>query len=102
MWSFYFDSLGFNSLSPAMFAGSTKAIKLKAITCVIVDDESPARSLPEDNIRKFAYLQLIGQEKNAAEALVPLARESVDLMFLNIQMHGLTGLECWHPCAASG
>jgi two-component system, LytTR family, response regulator len=63
------------------------------MTCIIVDDESPARVLLEDNIRKFPYLELIGQARNAAEAMVLLAREKVDLMFLDIQMPGLTGLE---------
>jgi DNA-binding LytR/AlgR family response regulator len=63
------------------------------MTCIIVDDESPARALLEDNIRKFPYLELIGQARNAAEAMVLLAREKVDLMFLDIQMPGLTGLE---------
>ena len=63
------------------------------MNCVIVDDELPARDLLEDNIRQFPYLHLIGQAKSAAEALTLLARENVDLLFLDIQMPGLTGLE---------
>jgi len=63
------------------------------MNCVIVDDERPARELLEDNIRQFPYLTLVGQAKTAAEALTLLARESVDLLFLDIRMPGLTGLE---------
>jgi two-component system LytT family response regulator len=63
------------------------------MNCIIVDDELPARELLADNIRQFTYLNLLGQARNAAEALVLLAREKVDLMFLDIQMPGLTGLE---------
>src|SRR5882762_758639 len=63
------------------------------MNCVIVDDELPARELLEDNIRQFPYLNLVGQAKSAAEALTLLARENVDLLFLDIQMPGLTDLE---------
>ena len=63
------------------------------MNCVIVDDERPARELLEDNIRQFPYLTLVGQAKTAAEALTLLARESVDLLFLDVRMPGLTGLE---------
>lgn len=63
------------------------------MNCIIVDDELPARELLEDNIRQFPYLTLLGQARNAAEAMVLLAREKVDLLFLDIQMPGLTGLE---------
>jgi len=63
------------------------------MNCIIVDDEMPSRELLEDNIRRFPYLNLIGEARNAAEAMVLLAREKVDLMFLDIQMPDLTGLE---------
>lgn len=61
--------------------------------CVIVDDELPARQLLEDYIRQFPYLELVGQAKTAAEAMTLLARGNVDLLFLDIQMPDLTGLE---------
>jgi DNA-binding LytR/AlgR family response regulator len=63
------------------------------MNCIIVDDERPARELLEDNIRQFPFLTLIGQARTAAEALTLLTRENVDLLFLDIRMPGLTGLE---------
>jgi two-component system LytT family response regulator len=63
------------------------------MNCIIVDDESWARELLEDNIRQFPNLHLVGRAKSAAEAMVLLAQGDVDLMFLDIQMPGLTGLD---------
>jgi DNA-binding LytR/AlgR family response regulator len=63
------------------------------MNCIIVDDELWARELLEDNIRQLPFLTLVGQAKNATEAMTLLAQENVDLMFLDIQMPGLTGME---------
>jgi len=63
------------------------------MNCLIVDDELPARELLEDNIRQVPYLNLIGQARNATEALGLLNSHDVDLMFLDIQMPGITGLD---------
>lgn len=63
------------------------------MNCIIVDDELPARELLEDNIKQVPYLKLIGQARNAAEALKILNEHDVDLVFLDIQMPGITGLD---------
>ena len=63
------------------------------MNCIIVDDELWARELLEDNIRQFPFLTLVGQAKNATEAMALLVQENIDLMFLDIQMPGLTGIE---------
>lgn len=63
------------------------------MNCLIVDDELPARELLEDNIRQLPTLQLVGVARNATEALAFLDKGNVDLLFLDIQMPGLTGLD---------
>jgi DNA-binding LytR/AlgR family response regulator len=61
--------------------------------CIAVDDEGPALYLIEDNIRRVPFLHLVKCCKNAYDAMVILQQESIDLMFLDIEMPGITGLE---------
>jgi len=61
--------------------------------CIIVDDEPLAREGIELNIQDVQYLDLIGQFSNAMAANDFLAKNDVDLMFLDIQMPGITGLD---------
>ncbi|MDN5202389.1 LytTR family DNA-binding domain-containing protein [Fulvivirgaceae bacterium BMA10] len=61
--------------------------------CVIVDDEFPARELLSDFIHKVPQLELVGSCKNPVEAMEVLHQQQVDLMFLDIQMPELTGVE---------
>ncbi|MGC3947542.1 MAG: response regulator, partial [Chryseolinea sp.] len=61
--------------------------------CLAVDDESLALDLLEDNIRKIPYLTLVKRCKNAFEAQEVLSREPIDLIFLDIQMPGISGVQ---------
>ncbi len=61
--------------------------------CLAVDDESLALDLLEDNIRKIPFLTLVKRGKNAVEAQEVLLREPIDLIFLDIQMPGITGIQ---------
>lgn len=63
------------------------------ISCLIVDDEPMALNLIESYVTKTPFLELKGKCRNAFEALEKLHETSVDLLFLDIQMPQLNGLE---------
>jgi len=63
------------------------------IKCLAVDDETLALDLLEDNISKVPFLKLVKRCKNAFEAIEILQKEKIDLIFLDIQMPGITGIQ---------
>jgi two-component system, LytTR family, response regulator len=63
------------------------------ISCLIADDEPLAVQLLEDYIRQTDFLQLSHKCYNAMEALRFLKTNAVDLLFLDINMPKLTGME---------
>lgn len=63
------------------------------LKCLIVDDESLARKLIEENIHQIPFLELAGMCKNPFEAMQFLQEHEVDLMFLDIQMPGMLGTQ---------
>ena len=63
------------------------------INCIAVDDEPLALELLEDNISKLPYLKLVGSFDNAIDAMKAVQEQKIDLIFLDIQMPGLTGLQ---------
>jgi len=63
------------------------------ITCSIVDDEPMALNLVESYVEKTPFLDLKNKFSSAIEAMEVLKNNPVDLLFLDIQMPDLTGIE---------
>ena len=63
------------------------------ITCAIIDDEPLAAGLLESYARKTPYLQLVGTYNSAILAMKDLRDNPVQLLFLDIQMPELSGVE---------
>lgn len=63
------------------------------LTCAIIDDEPLAVSLLESYVNKTPFLSLTGKFNSALEALSELSSQPVDLLFLDIQMPELNGME---------
>ena len=66
---------------------------MNKIKCLVVDDEELARTLLENYISKLPHLELVTKCKNPLEAMSVLQDHEVDLLFLDIQMPELTGVE---------
>ncbi|MDR1202875.1 MAG: LytTR family DNA-binding domain-containing protein [Tannerellaceae bacterium] len=63
------------------------------LTCAIIDDEPLAVSLLESYVNKTPFLKLSATYHSAVDALAELEREAVELLFLDIQMPELNGME---------
>ncbi|NVM66672.1 DNA-binding LytR/AlgR family response regulator [Mucilaginibacter sp. SG538B] len=65
----------------------------KNYNCLIVDDEPLAREVLRRYINQIPMLNLIGECGNAVQAISILKQQHIDLLFLNIQMPQITGLD---------
>ncbi|HET8859980.1 LytTR family DNA-binding domain-containing protein [Marivirga sp.] len=65
---------------------------MKIWKCIIADDEPLARELISDYVAKVPFLELKGVFTNAWEVRDFLQKNSVDLLFIDIEMPGLDGL----------
>jgi DNA-binding LytR/AlgR family response regulator len=63
------------------------------MNCIIVDDEPLAIDLLDDFISRIPFLSLAGKCKNAFEAIQTINTKSVDLIFLDIQMPNISGIQ---------
>ena len=66
---------------------------MKVIKCLIVDDEPPAIRLIEKYLSRVPFLELISSTTNALTALSLIEEGGIDLVFMDIQMPDLTGLQ---------
>lgn len=63
------------------------------IECLVVDDEPLAASLISSYVERTPFLHLVGQTHSAESALEILSASQIDLIFLDIRMPGLSGMQ---------
>ncbi len=61
--------------------------------CLIVDDENLAIDVIKKHVERIPFLELVTTTTSAFQAIDIIEREKIDLLFLDIQMPELTGLE---------
>lgn len=66
---------------------------MKKINVLIADDEAPALSLVKSYVLKQPGLVLVSECKNGTEVMEALRNNEIDLLFLDIQMPGMNGIE---------
>lgn len=62
------------------------------IKCIIVEDETLAQQVLQSYLQEIDKLELVAICNNAPEAIEILNKQEIDLMFLDIQLPGMTGL----------
>lgn len=65
-------------------------MKLK---CIIIDDEPVARKILQEFIEEIDYLDLVGQAENPLKAMSLINDNNIDLIFLDINMPKINGIE---------
>ena len=66
---------------------------MKELRCLIVDDEELARRLVRAYCARMPDLRVVGEAVNPVDALAVLREREVDVLFLDIQMPQMTGLD---------
>src|ERR1700744_758526 len=83
-----------NSLKTLYSHVSKKIVSfMPMIRCLVVDDEPLALHIVEDYISKVPFLQLVKATTNPIEALTIVQQGDADLVFLDVQMPELTGIQ---------
>jgi DNA-binding LytR/AlgR family response regulator len=63
------------------------------LKCIIVEDEVLAQDVLKSHLGRLGSLELVGIYRNALEAEAALSNREVDIMFLDIRLPGMTGLQ---------
>ncbi|WP_299289547.1 LytTR family DNA-binding domain-containing protein [uncultured Mucilaginibacter sp.] len=70
------------------------------IRCLAVDDEAYATKIIADYIAKIPFLELVGTTTSAITALTQVQQGDIDMVFLDIQMPDLTGIQFLKLCGS--
>lgn len=60
---------------------------------VIIDDEAPARSLLKEYLSTYPSMVIVGEANNGVDAIKIIEEFKPDIVFLDVQMPGMTGLQ---------
>lgn len=63
------------------------------LRALVVDDEQPARARLTALLQELGQVEVVGEARTAAEALEKLGELSVNLLYLDVRMPGMSGLE---------
>jgi two-component system LytT family response regulator len=63
------------------------------LKCIIAEDEPLAMERARQYIQRVAFLELVGEFENSMDTLVYLQNNTVDLLFLDINMGALSGIQ---------
>jgi two-component system LytT family response regulator len=72
------------------------------IRTIVVDDEAPARARIRQLLKQQPDFSLVAECANGSQALQTIQKEKPDLVFLDVQMPRLSGLEVCRELAANG
>jgi two-component system LytT family response regulator len=62
-------------------------------TCIIVDDEKLARDLLKEYLENYPEIEILGEADQGTEAVEKIDKLKPDLVFLDVQMPGMTGFD---------
>jgi DNA-binding LytR/AlgR family response regulator len=64
----------------------------KSVSCIIVDDETMAREIIASHLSKIDAIEVVAECKNAIEAFNYISKNTIDLVFLDINMPEISGI----------
>lgn len=64
-----------------------------ATTCIIVDDEKLARDLLKEYLENYPDIEILGEADQGTEAVEKIDKLKPDIVFLDVQMPGMTGFD---------
>src|ERR1700693_2846528 len=66
---------------------------MNRLKCLIIDDEPLAQNVIENYLKNFSFIELIAKCENALSALEWMKKQKVDLIFLDISMPFISGID---------